>query len=1110
MSIKGTLETFNLCELLQMLAFNQKEGTLVLDGEGGARAVYLDDGRLAFMEQDAGIASSLARMARYYEVAEEPQLADAEERAATSGRNLAGVLEAMELVPAEQAQALLRDAFLEQLFECQLTAVAGFEFVEGQALNDDGSEGRPIVPPLPVESLLLDLARMLDHWNTVAASVPGAGEIYEGTGIAVDLGENDEIDPHLAETVIPLLDGRRSLEQIARSVHATPHAVMEIAAALFEGGGIRAVPTDDLVRRAEDLLARGEAAATVALFQRCIDRGDAPLDVRLRLADALEASGNAEAAAAELDTFAALSGDENAPVVFDALTRALRLRGGDLATAARTCDYYLRRRPWLQDFRAVAAQALRSLITAATTQGKPVEAALRLQGFVDCGEAPQEDLVLLADLYAAGGARREAADALYKRAEDLLATDRTSPARQMLRRALELDPGHADARRRTMEIDGVRRRRGHRARIALILLALGGVAAGAGVAWFGYRDTASTELVDAQAQAELGFSESEERARKLIAAFEKDARTVETEGRQDEDLGTRAAKMRADVRAIMAAVGEVLTTYTKAIEEAEASGKVVRHRETLDRMQKRRMLVTKQAGELVTALAANARSALAQAHEHHTAGEFEPTRKLLRAAWSLAFHDSTTRADAARTLAIIDEYFKRYEDLRARMDERTKAGDLKGAFAIGLEGVQELYDSDLTRKLAFPVKVTSTPAGAEVWLGAEDTGLRTPCVLPYSPFANEAGENEDARDVDTRVLRLRMGGRTPHVTNLPTFAAMRRDAVHLGSYEPAVTATLPEGPRWTVTDTGRGFRALWAGRDLPLAAGDGGHHIFAVAPRDGHVTAGERIDPTRDGIRLAGRFPDGTIWRVTGHRTLTVRTPDGTDWETITISRIEHPPTLVGDDLLVVVDQGGTVYAYKLANGGPTWRVEMDTQPSQRPYASKLGILVATTTGATHRIDPKTGDAKSLVPGLPGTAIAVPFRDGALVLGGGKGGCRLVDADGAVRVIGDARPGVRSAPWLGAEGCAWIDAAGTVQWLGTDAKAPVPAAGLGRDVERLGGGGGLLFGTSVDGRMRAVSVEAPDQVRWSAPLGGRATTDPLRLGGGVYVLVGRRLVALDA
>ena len=39
---------------------------------------------------------------------------------------------------------------------------------------------------------------------------------------------------------------------------------------------------------------------------------------------------------------------EYAPAVFDALCRALRIREGDLATAARVCDFYLRRRPWLR------------------------------------------------------------------------------------------------------------------------------------------------------------------------------------------------------------------------------------------------------------------------------------------------------------------------------------------------------------------------------------------------------------------------------------------------------------------------------------------------------------------------------------------------------------------------------------------------------------------------------------------------------------------------------------------------------------------------------------------------------------------------------------------
>ncbi|MDA1196238.1 MAG: DUF4388 domain-containing protein, partial [Planctomycetota bacterium] len=431
MSIKGTLETFNLCELLQMLAFNQKEGTLLLEGERGARTVYLDAGRLTFLERDPGLSQSIARMVRFHKILDEEALTSARQRADESGRNLGHVLQESELLDAERVQGLHRDAVLEQLFECQLTAVAGFEFLEGRALYADGSEGHAVKPLIPVESLLLDLARMLDHWNAIAGIVPSTGEIYEGTGIAVDLADQGDVDDELAATILPLIDGRRSLEQIAASAHVTLYHVMQVAATLYEHGGIRAVPTDDLIRRAEDLLARGEAAATVSIFQRCIDRGDASPDVRLRLADALEASGDIAAAAVELDAYAALSDDHNAPAVFEALCRALRLRGGELATAARTCDYYLRRRPWLQDYTELAARALRDLISGATRSGRPADAAVRLEAFIECGDAPLDDRVLLAELYEAGGARREAADALFRRADDLLATDRTAPARQL-------------------------------------------------------------------------------------------------------------------------------------------------------------------------------------------------------------------------------------------------------------------------------------------------------------------------------------------------------------------------------------------------------------------------------------------------------------------------------------------------------------------------------------------------------------------------------------------------------------------------------------------------------------------------------------------------------
>ena len=65
-------------------------------------------------------------------------------------------------------------------------------------------------------------------------------------------------------------------------------------------------------------------------------------------------------------------------------------------------------------------------------------------------------------------------------------------------------------------------------------------------------------------------------------------------------------------------------------------------------------------------------------------------------------------------------------------------------------------------------------------------------------------------------------------------------------------------------------------------------------------------------------------------------------------------------------------------------------------------------------------------------------------------------------------------------------------------------------MDHITGRGDLLYGAGADGRMRAVRLTTPSDTRWSAPMGGRAQALPVAVGGGVYVLVGGRLVALDA
>lgn len=1095
MSIRGTLETFNLCELLQMLAFNQKEGTLVLEAEAGTRTIFLDAGKLAFFEQDPQVSISLTRLARRQGIGAGAELDRALERQASSGRGLLVVMEQLGMIRPAEAAELYKTAAIEQLFEAQLTAVAGFEFVEGRGLLPDGSDGIPAEPALPVEGLLLDLARMLDQWNSVCEVIPGTGEIYEGTGIAVDLAGDEDLDPGLAEEVVRCIDGHRSLDQIAEECHATAYDVTMVAAALFEDGGIRAVPTEGLMTRADDLLARGEAARALPLLQRAIERGDAPLEARLRLADGLEASGETLAAAAELDTFAALSDDHDATTVFEALCRALKLRDGDFATAARVCDYYLRRRPWLQEYRSLANHALRDLIHGATTSGRPTDAAMRLKGYIETGDAPSEDLLLLADLFSAGGARNEAAAALYTRSEELIATDRIPAARAMLRRVLELDPGHADAHRRQSEFEGVRRRRGHRARITMIVILIAVVGGSAGLAWWTFEDTSSTEIAISHLNAHDAVDLAEKRASALINAFAAKCEAARTAAEDQGDLGPAATDLLRDVQAVMLEPAEKLQAYAAEIRRSEASGYGPEHERRYEGLGQRRHVVKARAKAVVDEQAARSRDALNIALKEHKDGNFAEARRQLRAARNLAFNDRSIRADAMRLLGLVDEYYEQFTTAHSAMTEATKKGDLALAFDKGVTALGELLDSDLTRQLPFPVRITSEPAGAEVWLGGLDTGLRTPCLLTYSPFAEDP------------VVHVRLPGRTGAMERLPSYDLIRRRPEEVRARTPAVHGTLVPGPRWKIREGRADFSAVWGSGSIPIVAGSKGRVVYAAAPADGRLVPGWRQKQTDDPIRLGGRLAGGLEWYIRGHRTFTVRPPSGKKWETQAIGRLERAPLYIKGQL-VFVDEMGTLYSFRATTGEPLWRVELGGPPTQQPLAGDHGILIGTMDGSAYRVDPARGGATPLAAKARGPAFVLPVTGGALLVGGGAGGCRFVGKDGAIESRGNAQPSIDRLPWISRQGVAWIEDDG-VHWMAADAKSPVRVTGLGSDVLHVAGAENTLFATTADGALRAAYPTQPDQNLWTAPLGGRADTGPLPLGKAVYVLVDGELVAVE-
>lgn len=1094
MSLKGTLETLNLRELLQMLAFNQKDGTLVLETESGPRTVVLAGGKASFAAGDRHASQALARCLKRTELVPLPRLEEAMATAQEAGVFLGELLRDERLLEPAQVDGLWVEAAAEALFDLQIGRIQRFEFVEGVWLAPDGQQSKPVEPGLQVDALLLELTRKVDTWNSMTATLPSLGEVFEGTGSEVDLGGVEDLDPLQAQRVVEQIDGFHDLSEVSERSAVSRYVVMQVAVALLRGGAIRPVPTEDLVARAEDRLARGEASAALQLLQRALTRSDAPYQARLRLADALEATGDTIGAAAQLDACATEAPEGQEVEVFASLLRALKMREGDPASAGRACDHYLRHRDRLRAQRSEALDALRTLIHGAMAVGRPLEAAQRLFAFLEANEAPSEDLMVLADLCAQGGDSRGAAAALARRADDLLAVQRNAAARDCLTRALKLDPSRNDVRMRLSEMDGVVRRSRHRKRVQALLVLLCLLVAGAGGGWWWLQRQARMELQATLEQASEAISRADMLAQGKVEAFRKHVKALEGSPDQPGDLRQRAQALADEVRALADEPRNAISEHANAL-AAQAKGPDAVADAAVQGLESRRASVQQRVDLALAEIKKAAETSLQAGEEAFRAGQFRKAQALLLMARNTAFEDEAVREQAARLLRNVEKDIERCATLKAEIDSARERGDLEASGRLALATLKEMLDNDLTRELRVAVALESTPPGAQVLLAGKDTTLVTPCVLAYSPFE------------DTLVV-LRMPGRTAAVIQLPSYADVKEGMVDPASFNPRLRHDLPEGPRWVLkSPPERRIIAAWTSvEQTPIVLLDDGLTTGPVDPRSGVLGAtitAKQANPTRKG----GAWPVGADWRIQGQRTLRVKPGGGTSWEVQVLGRLERTPAL-HEGVVCVVDEQGTLYGYQLATGQELWRRELAGPPAQAPYATPRGFVISTIAGGATLHAARTGEATNLAAAGRGLTLAVPHGDGILLLGTGEEGLRRLGPKGAPVPLGTASPVLDVEPSTCEAGVAWVASNG-VWWLGVGAAAPVR-------LEALGAGGthvvadarGVVVAGS-DKVLRASDPAAPTALRWAAPLADAPRQPLMSTQDTIYVLVGTTLVAVE-
>ncbi len=1076
MTLKGTLDTFDLRELLQMLAFNQKVGTLRLKTEKGPRSIYFEQGRCTFLADDPDLSRSLARELRRRRVVRSETVEHALGRALNEGRYLADLLSEEGVLDAERRESLHGEIVVDRLLDAQLIAVEDFEFHDGRILAADGHTASPAQPLVPVEGLLLDLARCLDQWEQVSHVVGDLNEVFEGTGVAVDLDEDNPVGPELVRAVLPHLDGFRTVNELAEVADVSHFDAAQVVAAVAQAGGARPVATDDLIERAEVQVGANHAEGALPLLRLAIARGDAPPRTRFRLAEVLAHLGRGDEAAMALDGFVRQHGGADIDGAMEALVRMLALRDNAPAIARRICDTWLQHRLELSAGRDDAKRALDIVIRNVVGTGGAREAAHRLATFIENGDAPADELRTLADLYAKADLPHKAAQIFAQIADRQIAEGRLSAGRETLRKALHLDPACGGARRRLAEIDSQRRSRRQKARLRIAVVALVASVGAVGAVWWNQHRQTAEALGSAERHALDAVAAVEADAQIEAAAFAALRERARLGEIGPDDVRRAAEAHRASLAEMVRRPGPDLQAFALEIERTPTGDAEASQRHRLTALESRLR-------EVETAGESRVRGLLDQARDAYEVGlgalrrrQLRSAREQFRLAYAFGWADDGVAENAQRQLANVEQIIGGAEQLVARVAEARARGHETEAFRHAVEGLRGgLVGTGLEGEIRFGAVVRSKPPGARVLFDGKDTGMVTPCTIYWDSTAREPS------------IELR---RTAHTTarfELPCVYWIQTEDPRLETWSPILDVTLEKGPLWTSTDLAN-VRDLWVEDDGVIVLRQDGRRVQGVDLATGEARDGSVAAADAEGMERGGRLPGGSTWRIHRSRVLRVAPPYVSAWSFEASAGLDYGPA-AAEGVLCVVDNRGNAYGLDALTGERRWLVRIESGPSHAPHASGLGFVVGTLGGAAFAIDPTTGTTRTLLRSTTGPVLALPFGLGVALLEHGPRGFRVAHPGGAIEVVDQAAPRLRPQPAVGPDGIVWMEAGGAYRaHPRTSRREPLPALAASARYWSLDGS--TLFLVDARGRLRSLALDGSGEVGLEVDLGAPPMAGP--------------------
>jgi outer membrane protein assembly factor BamB len=287
-TMRGDLEQINLADIFQTLAMSKMEGVLRVHNPLEERQILCRDGYVRILVPGRLATRRLGQRLIQAGLLQPEQLKAALLSQRKQKRPLGTMLVQAGLIQQEQIDELVGMQLGEDLFALFTWRHGAFEFYKGPVTNDVQRAAFEACPEFEVNSLLLEVARRSDEWQSILEALYSLDEIPKR--IADPADESDLDDTH--RTLLATVDGKQTWRDLAEQ---TTHGLFEIARGardLVRGGLLANVDDGAMVAAALQYAEAGNGKKAVLLLQTLRDRpGDRPLGILHGMAKALEAAG---------------------------------------------------------------------------------------------------------------------------------------------------------------------------------------------------------------------------------------------------------------------------------------------------------------------------------------------------------------------------------------------------------------------------------------------------------------------------------------------------------------------------------------------------------------------------------------------------------------------------------------------------------------------------------------------------------------------------------------------------------------------------------------------------------------------------------------------------